>query len=672
MDGDGRLLLQAFSSGSPVLIPSGNINSVHLTYIKNDDPLTNLTDYVGNSVESFIYRPGAGDNVNPEFQSGELDASKNLVLTFSEVLGDLNYSTRNFELRVLGYNKGITDIDVNVDKLIIKSLDQDNNNNSNIIDISSVYIKYENDDAENIINVVDVVGNELLSFTHLFHNDNIKPVFVSPITIDASNNIILTFDDVIAEQTGVYKVADFELRVYDDSTQNISSRSLTQVTVDNVDPKKINVKYSGTVISDISNIEIKYTKSDTAEHNLVDYGNNAVDTFMFSGDKFSVTDAPEFVTARLNNSNYFEIVLDKYVKDQDYSGTLFDFKSAGIQQTINSVTVSQSGSHGIVTFNTATTISDISSVNFLYTPSNDENKDIRDLQNRSLASFRYRGMIDDTAPIAQSLDVVNGKLEISFDENLASGTIFQNAFFTLKEYGIERTISNIDTSNNKLIITTTPTLTLKAGIFIGYVYTENPNINFQIRDLQGNASNPFTLQGTLNDTTIPDLSGSGVSVDNNDINLIFDEDIADMVYDLSNLMQIKISGVPKTVVSQDVSANKLIIDVGEDVTYVSSIKLVYNKDISGVSNDDKLRDVVGKLVDSFIIDPSDNSIPTVVSNDCDISNGNFRLSFDKNIVDKDSYDISNFSMTLYKIPVTINSLDISLDKVILVTTETVR
>ena len=115
-------------------------------------------------------------------------------------------------MRVLGYNKEITDIDVNVDKLIIKSLDQ--NNDSNILDISSVYIKYEKNDAENIINVVDIVGNELLSFTHLFHDDGVKPTFVSPITIDASNNITLTFDDVIAEQTDVYKVADFELRVY--------------------------------------------------------------------------------------------------------------------------------------------------------------------------------------------------------------------------------------------------------------------------------------------------------------------------------------------------------------------------------------------------------------------------------------------------------------------------
>merc|ERR1711871_72424 len=95
IDGGGRFILQAFSAGSPVIIPLANINSVHLTYIKNNDPLTNLTDVVGNSVESFIYRPGASDKVNPEFQSGQLDASKNLVLTFSEVLGDINYSLTN-------------------------------------------------------------------------------------------------------------------------------------------------------------------------------------------------------------------------------------------------------------------------------------------------------------------------------------------------------------------------------------------------------------------------------------------------------------------------------------------------------------------------------------------------------------------------------------------------
>ena len=62
---------------------------------------------------------------------------------------------------------------------------------------------YANGTIGGIINVVDIVGNELLSFTHLFHDDGVKPTFVSPITIDASNNITLTFDDVIAEHPTV-------------------------------------------------------------------------------------------------------------------------------------------------------------------------------------------------------------------------------------------------------------------------------------------------------------------------------------------------------------------------------------------------------------------------------------------------------------------------------------
>ena len=94
------------------------------------------------------------------------------------------------------------------------------------------------------------------------------------------------------------------------------------------------------------------------------------------------------------------------------------------------------------------------------------------VENQQLSIFDY-GNLD--AGIEYEVDVVNGKLEISFDENLASGTIFQNAFFTLTEYGIERTISDIDTSNNKLIITTTPTLTLKAGIFaVSYTHLTLP------------------------------------------------------------------------------------------------------------------------------------------------------------------------------------------------------
>ena len=108
-----------------------------MTYIKNQNPLTNLSDTVGNSVESFIFKPGNADEINPIFQSGALDASNNLVLTFSEVLGDLNYSLSNFELRILGVNKQIGDIDVDQDKLIIK-----HTQNNVITDLSAVYIKY--------------------------------------------------------------------------------------------------------------------------------------------------------------------------------------------------------------------------------------------------------------------------------------------------------------------------------------------------------------------------------------------------------------------------------------------------------------------------------------------------------------------------------------------------
>ena len=219
--------------------------------------------------------------------------------------------------------------------------------------------------------------------------------------------------------------------------------------------------------------------------------------------------------------------------------------------------------------------------------------------NKPVYSSMEAKKIEFYAPIYSSIGINNGKIELTFDKDLATISSFDANSFVVKDSGSTYAVNSLTFSNNKAIIGTTHTHTSSNNLTVEY--TKPGDLTKAIKTSNGIELEELEIVNNVNQTTISSII--------NTVGLTFNKIISvSESYD-KNDFTIKQGNTALTIDQINISNDgKLLVTTTEAITNINTIDIVYKKNSNAIKH---LKDNNNKKINSFRIKNGNDIKPLI-------------------------------------------------------------
>jgi uncharacterized repeat protein (TIGR02059 family) len=649
---------------------------------------TAVQDVAGNDAGSFlssaidVTNSSTVDVTAPVFQSAAMSGDKTkVILTYNEALGTTTATTGAFAVTVNSVSRSVTAVTVSGStvQLTLATAAADGQT------ITVAYTAPSPSSATSNNAIQDTSGNDAVtlsaqSVTNVA--DVTAPVLQSGAVNTAGTSLTITYNEALNSTTAV--AGDFAVRV------GGSPRSVTGVAVSG---STVVLTLSPAVQrSEVVTVAYVAPASNAATTNNAIQDSVGNDAISFSATALDVTNssttdttAPTFVSATVSTGGNILLTYNEALNTTTAPTSRFQVTIGGTAVTVSSVTVSGS----VVTIVTTPVVGAGQSVAVTYSAPSSGNT-IEDSAGNDAASSGTAWTIsggsnlstlDLTGPTLVSTAVnAAGAAVLTFSETLGATGPSASAF-TVTVDGVTLTVTGVTIVGSTVVIVTSPKI--EAGKAASIVYnapsSNTATSNAAIQDAAGNdsAGATFTVTSANNastyDPTPPASTGSEVN-DGGKLVITYSETLATPGPDASQFT-VTIDGKTATIVSVEVVDNKIVITTSPLIAGGETVTWAFTDATSG--NDAKgIQDAAGNDVGSGTngsgsvtngskvsnVDP----VPPTVSGSEVNDGGKVVITFSETLATPGP-DSSQFIVTIDGSPVTIVSVEVVDNKVVITT-----
>lgn len=654
---------------------------------------TAVQDTAGNDAASFSATSATNsstfDTVAPTFVSAAMNGLKTkMILTFNEALSSTVPAAAQFAYRVNGGSSTTP-----VTAVVVSGSTVEVTLNVAIVDGDTIEFTYTDSSGSNDTAAIqDISGNDaatISTFTTVTNiTDTAAPLVQSAAVNTAGTSLTLTYNEALGANTAV--AGDFTVNV-GSATRTVSSVAVSGSTV---------VLTLASAVGQGESLTVAYVapaSSALTSNNAIQdsVGNDAVS---FTASAVTVTNsstvdqtAPVLVSSAVSTIGSILITYSETLSSTTAATSRFQVTIAGTLATITGVTASGS----VVTVVTSPAVGAGQSVVFTYSapsPSSslNSNSAVQDTAGNDAVSTTVGQVIsggsnlstlDLTGPALVSSAVnAAGAAVLTFSETLGATGPSASAF-TVTVDGVTLTVTGVTIVGATVVIVTNPKI--EAGKAVSIVYnapaTSTATSNAAIQDAAGNdvAGATFTVSSANNastfDPTPPASTGSAVN-DAGKLVITYSETLATPGPDASQFT-VTIDGKTATIVSVEIVDNKIVITTSPLIAGGETVTWAYTDATTG--NDAKgIQDAAGNDVGSGTsgsgsvtngskvsnVDP----VPPTVSGSEVNAGGKVVISFSETLA-VPGPDSSQFVVTIDGSPVTIVSVEVVDNKVIITT-----
>lgn len=655
---------------------------------------TAVQDVAGNDASSFlstaivVSNSSTVDVTAPIFQSAAMSGDKTkVILTYNEALGATTALTSAFAVTVNTLTRGVSAVAVSglTVQLTLATA---------VTDGQTVTVAYTAPASNTLTSnnaIQDTSGNDAItlsvqSVTNVA--DVTAPGLQSAAVNTAGTTLTLTYNEALGATTAV--AGDFTVNV-GSATRTVSSVAVSGSTV---------VLTLASAVGQGESVTVAYVapaSSALTTNNAIQdsVGNDAVS---FTSTAIAVTNsstvdetAPVLVSSAVSTIGSILITYSETLSSTTAATSRFQVTIAGTLATITGVTASGS----VVTVVTSPAVGAGQSVVFTYSapsPSSslNSNSAVQDTSGNDAVSTTVGQVIsggsnlstlDLTGPALVSSAVnAAGAAVLTFSETLGATGPSASAF-TVTVDGVTLTVTGVTIVGATVVIVTNPKI--EAGKAVSIVFnapaTNTATSNAAIQDAAGNdvVGATFTVSSANNgstfDPTPPASTGSAVN-DGGKLVITYSETLATPGPDASQFT-VTIDGKTATIVSVEIVDNKIVITTSPLIAGGETVTWAYTDATTG--NDAKgIQDAAGNDVGSGTsgsgsitngskvsnVDP----VPPTVSGSEVNAGGKVVISFSETLA-VPGPDSSQFVVTIDGSPVTIVSVEVVDNKVIITT-----
>ncbi|MCX6528578.1 MAG: SwmB domain-containing protein [Actinobacteria bacterium] len=650
---------------------------------------TAVQDDAGNDAASFlagavsVTNSSTYDTVAPTFVSGAMNGPKTkMILTFNETLSATVPTAGQFRYRVNG-GSSITPTTA----VVVSGSTVEVTLNAAIVDGNTIEFTYTDSTAGNDTAAIqDTSGNDaatISTFTTVANVTDVTAPLAQSAAVDAAGtSLTITYNEALNSTTAV--AGDFAVRV------GGSPRSVTGVAVSG---STVVLTLSPAVQrSEVVTVAYVAPASNAATTNNAIQDSVGNDAVSFSATALDVTNssttdttAPTFVSATVSTGGSILLTYNEALNTTTAPTSRFQVTIGGTAVTVSSVTVSGS----VVTIVTTPVVGAGQSVAVTYSAPSSGNT-IEDTAGNDAASSGTAWTIsggsnlstlDLTGPTLVSTAVnAAGAAVLTFSETLGATGPSASAFSVTVD-GVTLSVTSVSIVGSTVVIVTSPRIESGKAVSITYSApsSNTATSNTAIQDAAGNDAAGATLTVTsannasTYDPTPPTRTGSEVN-DGGKLVITYSETLATPGPDASQFT-VTIDGKTATIVSVEVVDNKIVITTSPLIAGGETVTWAFTDATSG--NDAKgIQDAAGNDVGSGTngsgsvtngskvsnVDP----VPPTVSGSEVNEGGKVVISFSETLA-APGPDSSQFTVTIDGSPVTIVSVEVIDNKVIITT-----
>jgi len=647
-----------------------------------------VQDTSGNDAVTLTARSvtNVADLTSPILQSGAVDAAgTSLTLTYDEALGSTTAAASTFTVNVAGSARTVSGVAVSGSTVVLTLA-------SAVGQGQAVTVAYAAPASSALTTnnaIQDSSGNDAVSFTSTAITvtnsstvDQTAPVLQSGAVNTAGTTLTLTYSEALGSTTAA--ASAFTVNV-GGSARTVSSAAVSGSTV---------VLTLASAIQLGEAVSVAYvapTPNSATSNNAIQdsVGNDAASfastAIVVTNSSTTDTTAPAFVSAAVSSGGSILLTYSEALNTTTAPTSRFQVTIGGTAATVTSVTVSGS----VVTIVTTPVVGAGQSVAVTYTAPSSGNT-IEDTAGNDAASSgaavtisgaSNQSTVDRTGPtLVSSAANSAGAAVLTFNEALGSTGPGTSAF-TVTVDGVTFTVTSVTIVGSTVVIVTNPRI--ESGKAVSIVYnapaTNSATSNAAIQDAAGNdaAGATFTVSSANNastyDPTPPTQTGSAVN-DAGKLVISYSENLATPGPEASQFT-VTIDGKTATIVSVEIVDNKIVITTSPLIAGGEAVTWAYTDATSG--NDPKgIQDAAGNDVASGTsgsgsvtngskvsnVDP----IPPTVTGSQVNEGGKVVISFSETIATPGP-DSSQFIVTIDGSPVTIVSVEIVDNKVVITT-----
>ena len=635
--------------------------------------------------ETQITNGSTTEAVAPTLVSAAVDSTGELLtLTYNEALGATTAATTAFSVTYGGSSRTPTLRSVSGSTVILTLSPRAQRTDT----VTVAYTAPTADLATTNTAVQDSAGNDAASFsatsaTNGSTYDTVAPTFVSGAMNGLKTTMLLTFSEALSAT--VPTAGQFRYRVN-------SGSSITPTTTVVVSGSTVEVTLNAAIV-DGDTIEFTYTDSsgsnDTAA--IQDAAGNDAATISTFTTVANVTDtaAPVVQSAAVDTAGTsLTLTYNETLNSTTAATGDFAVRVGGSIRSVTGVAVSSSAV--VLTLSPAVQRNEVVTVAYAAPASNaaSTNNAIQDSVGNDAVSFSSTALAvtnssttDTVSPTLVSTAVnAAGAAVLTFSETLGTTGPSASAF-TVTVDGVALTVTGVTIVGSTVVIVTNPKI--EAGKAASIVYnapsSSSATSNSAIQDAAGNdvAGATFTVSSANNastyDPTPPASTGSEVN-DGGKLVITYSETLATPGPDVSQFT-VTIDGKTATIVSVEVVDNKIVITTSPLIAGGETVTWAFTDATSG--NDAKgIQDAAGNDVGSGTngsgsvtngskvsnVDP----VPPTVSGSEVNEGGKVVISFSETLA-APGPDSSQFTVTIDGSPVTIVSVEVIDNKVIITT-----
>ena len=635
--------------------------------------------------EAQITNGSTTEAVAPTLVSAAVDSTgETLTLTYNEALGTTTAATTAFSVTYGGSSRNPTARSISGSTVVLTLSPRAQRTDT----VTVAYTSPTADLGTSNAAVQDTAGNDAASFsatsvTNSSTYDTVAPTFVSGAMNGLKTKMILTFSETLSAT--VPAAGQFRYRVNGGSSITPTTAIVTSGTT-------VEVTLNAAIV-DGNTIEFTYTDStggnDTAA--IQDTaGNDAASISTFTT-VANVTDtaAPVAQSAAVDTAGTsLTITYNEALNATTAVSGDFAVRVGGSSRSVTGVAVS--GSTVVLTLSPAVERNEVVTVAYAAPASNaaSTNNAIQDSVGNDAVSFNSAALdvtnsstTDTVSPTLVSTAVNSaGAAVLTFNEALGTTGPGTSAF-TVTVDGATLTVTGVTVVGSTVVIVTNPKI--EAGKAVSIVYnapsSNTATSNSAIQDATGNDAlgATFTVLSTNNastyDPTPPTRTGSEVN-DGGKLVITYSETLATPGPDASQFT-VTIDGKTATIVSVEIVDNKIVITTSPLIAGGETVTWSYTDATSG--NDAKgIQDAAGNDVGSGTngsgsvtngskVSNVDPVPPTVTGSEVD-NGGKVVITFSETIATPGP-DSSQFIVTIDGSPVTIVSVEVVDNKVVITT-----
>ena len=637
--------------------------------------------------EAQITNGSTTEAVAPTLVSAAVDATgETLTLTYNEALGATTAATTAFSVTYGGSSRTPTLRSVSGSTVILTLSPRAQRTDT----VTVAYTAPTADLATTNTAVQDAAGNDAASFlagavsvTNSSTYDTVAPTFVSGAMNGPKTKMILTFNETLSAT--VPTAGQFRYRVNGGS-------SITPTTAVVVSGSTVEVTLNAAIV-DGNTIEFTYTDStagnDTAA--IQDTSGNDAATISTFTTVANITDlvAPIVQSAAVNTAGTsLTITYNEALNSTTAASGDFAVRVGGSLRSVTGVAVS--GSTVVLTLSPAVERNEVVTVAYAAPASNaaSTNNAIQDSVGNDAISFSSTALdvtnsstTDTVSPTLVSTAVnAAGAAVLTFSETLGATGPSASAFSVTVD-GVTLSVTSVSIVGSTVVIVTSPRIESGKAVSITYSApsSNTATSNTAIQDAAGNdaAGATFTVTSANNastyDPTPPTRTGSEVN-DGGKLVITYSETLATPGPDASQFT-VTIDGKTATIVSVEIVDNKIVITTSPLIAGGETVTWTYADATSG--NDTKgIQDAAGNDVGSGTsgsgsvtngskvsnVDP----VPPTVSGSEVNEGGKVVITFSETLATPGP-DSSQFIVTIDGSPVTIVSVEVVDNKVIITT-----